>query len=99
MATSVGRMTDPAKPVMGANSVQKIGVVFPATNDTDRSDLTAVLREGKAAGQLYDILDETDLADAAKLAQYSGLVFADVQSWRRCRQFLSMTGDKHRSTS
>ena len=99
MATSVSCLTDPAKSATCDNSVPKVGVVYPATIEADSSDLTAVLRAGKAAGQPYDILDEKDLADAAKLAQYSGLVFADVQTWRQCRQFLSMTGDKHRSTS
>ena len=83
-------ITDPSTLVSVDHSVKKIGIVYSATSaalyfggsaagQTAYSDLfMAAQHQAEAAGVSYDVLQESDLKNVGKLAQYSALVFPDM---------------------
>ena len=85
-------ITDPSTLVSVDHTVKKVGIVYSATSaaqyfgggpagQTAYADLfMAAQHQAEAAGVSYDILTEADLTNTAKLAQYSALIFPDMQN-------------------
>ncbi|HSV25968.1 MAG TPA: hypothetical protein VLJ17_23445 [Xanthobacteraceae bacterium] len=85
-------ITDPSTLVPVNHAIKKVGIVYSATTaalyfgggqagQTAYADLfMAAQHQAEAAGVSYDILTEADLSNVAKLAQYSALVFPDMQN-------------------
>jgi hypothetical protein len=84
-------ITDPSILVPVDHAIKKVGIVYSATTaalyfggtpagQTAYSDLfMAAQHQAAAAGVSYDLLSEADLTDVAKLAQYSALIFPNMQ--------------------
>jgi serralysin len=84
-------ITDPSTLVSTNHAIKKVGIVYSATTaalyfggtpagQTAYADLFLdAQHQAEAAGVSYDILTEADLTKIAKLAQYSALIFPDMQ--------------------
>jgi serralysin len=84
-------ITDPSTLVPVDHAVKKVGIVYSATTaalyfggtpagQTAYADLfLAAQHQAAAAGVSYDLLSEADLTDVARLAQYSALIFPNMQ--------------------
>ena len=85
-------ITDPSTLVPVNTAIKKVGIVYSATTaalyfgggqagETAYSDLfMAAQHQAEAAGVSYDLLSEADLTNVAKLAQYSALIFPDMEN-------------------
>ncbi|MGJ4949680.1 hypothetical protein [Bradyrhizobium sp. HKCCYLS20291] len=85
-------ITDPSTLVTVDHTIKKVGIVYSATTaalyfgggqagQTAYADLfMAAQHQAEAAGVSYDLLTEADLTNVAKLAQYSALIFPDMQN-------------------
>ena len=85
-------ITDPSTLVSVDHTIKKVGIVYSATSaaqyfgggqagETAYADLfMSAQHQAEAAGVSYDILTEADLTNTAKLAQYSALIFPDMQN-------------------
>ena len=85
-------ITDPATLVPVDSTIKKVGIVYSETTaalyfgggpagQTAYADLfMAAQHQAEAAGVSYDILTEADLTNVAKLAQYSALIFPDMEA-------------------
>ncbi|MEK9285718.1 hypothetical protein MTR72_40065, partial [Bradyrhizobium sp. ISRA442] len=85
-------ITDSSTLVPVDHSVKKVAIVYSATTaalyfgggdagKTAYADLfMAAQQQARAAGVSYDILTEADLTNVAKMAQYSALIFPDMQN-------------------